>query len=355
MDNIKNQERNTGLDLFKILCMFFVIWFHYSDHGNIQLKPDDHITFNWCILAVSRIFGGICNCAFVLTTGYFLFEKKFNLEKIIKLYLQVWFYSVFCGVISYSIKTDVITIESIIKMLFPLTFNQYWYFSTYIILIIFSPYLNILINSIDKKQHILLIIMCGLFFSVLPTFKLFLWLGVKNIEIFVFLYIAGSYLKKYGVNVSKLTFGILGIFGVFIEVISIFCVKFFLKADDMFYFVWGMEKMPCIFTSLALFMYFSKIRIKENRLFNFIMVSLFGVYLFHIGRLHTMWFQIIFDNSETYNTNLMIIQIIVCSMTIFISSILIDKIRIICFETPIMEFIDKIKKQHVAKRLKQIA
>lgn len=120
MENlVSKSERSAGIDIYKILCMFFVIWFHFSDHGSVQITANDEVTFNWLVLAVSRIFGGVCNSAFILCTGYFLSTKKFNAERILKLWLQVWFYSVLCGLISIALKIEPLALSSILTILLP--------------------------------------------------------------------------------------------------------------------------------------------------------------------------------------------------------------------------------------------
>ena len=94
------KKRNIGIDLLKIICMFMVIAFHYSDHGSVSLSATAPITFNWVILATCRIWGGICNAVFMLVTGYYLSrDKKFSWKKVIRLYMQVSFFTLLCGVI----------------------------------------------------------------------------------------------------------------------------------------------------------------------------------------------------------------------------------------------------------------
>lgn len=47
MENLVSKlERSAGIDIYKILCMFFVIWFHFSDHGSVQITANDEVTFN---------------------------------------------------------------------------------------------------------------------------------------------------------------------------------------------------------------------------------------------------------------------------------------------------------------------
>lgn len=83
--SLQGNTRNYGLDLYKVLCMFMVVGFHYVDHGNTQLVRNMDITFNWNVLAFLKMFGAICNCAFMLNSGYFLYEKEFKIQNLIRL------------------------------------------------------------------------------------------------------------------------------------------------------------------------------------------------------------------------------------------------------------------------------
>ena len=340
--------RNYGLDLYKILCMFFVIAFHFSDHGKVGITCSQDLTFNWCILAVSRIFGGICNCAFMLISGYFLYQKKFKVRNIFKLWLDVWFYSVVLGLICYAIGTDVVSKKSVTEMIFPFTYNQYWFFSTYIVIYLFFPYLNKLIDNLTKKQHQGIIALGIFFFSFLPTIINTAWMvGTNNITIFLVLYLVGAYLNKYGVSVSKRKTIPLSVFFIAIEIMSLFVMRIVYRNtgfDSFTYLVWGTNKILPVLTSIALFLLFKEIRMKHTKMIAFFSSSVFGVYLFHIGRLNVFLFKILFDNSITYNTHMLLPQILIAMCSIFVAGILFDKIRIYIFEKPIVKLVDPLLK-----------
>ena len=80
------QERIYGLDLYRILCMFFVIAYHFSFHGNVTVSCAQEVTFNWAVLAIARIFGALCNGGFMLTSGYFLYRKRFRARTVFRLW-----------------------------------------------------------------------------------------------------------------------------------------------------------------------------------------------------------------------------------------------------------------------------
>ena len=113
--------------------MIWIIMFHYSDHGTLDMGTAD-VNLNWVILALACIGGGLGNCVYVIISGYMLVDKKFTVKRIIKLWLEVWFYSVTIGFICYATGITEFSLRGVVRMLFPVVFNEYWYMSAYTIL-----------------------------------------------------------------------------------------------------------------------------------------------------------------------------------------------------------------------------
>ena len=177
---------------------------------------------------------------------------------------------------------------------------------------------------------------------------MFLEYGVIKFNyMFFFLYILAAYLRKYTPekNVKNYVFGSMGILFFIIEILSIFCIRYHnLKTGnqtEFWKYIWGMEKLPCVLTSVSFFIFFANLKVKYNKIIGFISSSLFAVYLLHIGRLWKLFFRILFNNEKTFYTNLMLPQIILCSVSIFTVAILLDKVRIYVFERPLFAFFQK--------------
>lgn len=50
-------EREQWIELLRIISMFWIIAFHFSDHGTIDMVTTP-LCLNWGILAFSRLGGG---------------------------------------------------------------------------------------------------------------------------------------------------------------------------------------------------------------------------------------------------------------------------------------------------------
>lgn len=333
--------------------MFCVIMFHFSDHGVTVLKPEMPLTLNWLILSSARIFGGICNCAFVLTTGYFACEnlKSLNFKRIFKLWLEVWFYSVVLGIICYLNGIVDFNLRSLITMLLPAIYNQYWYFSAYLILIILSPFINAMLANISRQRHFNLCLILFAVFSFIPTFARAYWM-FNTLGIFVTLYIIAAYIRFYEPKIFKNhnSYLKLALLFIFLEIMSVVAIRFWdirlNRLHDIFDFVWPMDKTPVVILSAALFIWFKDLELDNlpdniKDFINYLSSSVFGVYLFHIGRLNIWLFRDIFNNGLTYNTPMLAAQMLLAAVCIFTAAILFDKMRVRFFEQPVMSRIEK--------------
>lgn len=96
------KKRNLNLDMLRILCMFFVVTIHCLGRGG--LIEGTAIKFGTVNYHLTQILNALLivevNC-FVLISGYFLCTSEFKLKKLVSVWGQTVFYSVFiCVLIS---------------------------------------------------------------------------------------------------------------------------------------------------------------------------------------------------------------------------------------------------------------
>ena len=86
------KERNSNIEILRIISMIFIVMSHYTVHSGIELTSLP-LGINRFILEVTRL-GNIGVIIFMLISGYYLIEQKsIQLKKVLKLYLQILFYS----------------------------------------------------------------------------------------------------------------------------------------------------------------------------------------------------------------------------------------------------------------------
>lgn len=339
----KSPKKQDGIQLLRVLMMFWIIMFHFADHGVTDMNVEP-LSFNWGILAFARMGGGLANAVFVLISGYFLFNKKYKIVRILKLWIEVWFYSIIIGIFCFAMRTEVFSIKNIIKMIFPVTYNEYWYMSTYFLLYFFIPFLNKGIASLSKKQYQYLLVITLFFFSILPTFSLTKWtVGSHSVPIFFCLYLLGGYIGKYNVTGFKYN-SINGICSCLVGFL-IFTSEILFKmmgSGNPFYMSWEMYKTPIIVMAIFVFLFFKNIiNYKAPKFILAAATSIFGVYLFHMGRLSSIIFKQIFNNGVTYKSYILIIQMLGAALSIMLVGVALDQCRIHFIEKPLLNRLNK--------------
>ena len=325
----RQTDRQTGIELLRIVAMFWIIMFHFSDHGVVDMDTSN-LNMSWGILAFARIGGGLGNCVFVLISGYVLCDKPFKLSRILKLWAEVFFYSVIIGSICYCLSIVEFTPKSFIKMIFPIISKEYWYMSTYVILYLIYPFLTVLINNLDRKQFEYLIFLTIICFSAIPTFAKAYWLtGTNNLSIFITLFFVGTYIKKFHISGFKrnslnyLCFVTIGIMIWISELLSKL-----IGSKNPFYFLWDMYKLPVVLMAILMFLSFNNMKLKESSVISALARTVFGVYLIHMGRLGDYLFKDLINNETVYDKPFwMLIYLIVTSVCIFMFCSIIDIIR----------------------------
>lgn len=287
--------------------------------------------------------GGVGNCAFVLISGYVLIDKHFNLKRIIKLWIEVLTYSIFLGIIAYITKITLFSYSSLISMFFPVIFNQYWYMSTYVVLILLTPFLNQLFLNISRNKFKAFIIIGLIVFSAIPTFTTRIWM-TNNIITFVVVYSIGAYMRMYDVRLyPRYNLLIALLMFVFMSgtIVAIKYINTSLHLNlNLFYWVWTMEKLPVILFAVFIFAWFKVLTVHLTSIVSFFSTSVFGVYLLHIGRLREYLFKFLFNDKEVYKTPYFLLWLIAVIICIFLICTLVDKIRIQIIERPIMKMLD---------------
>lgn len=191
------KERNIQIEVVRILAMFMIILGHAVLYGHAAESI--------------KIMGGVWTTAletfatpgtdvFVLISGYFLVKSKINIKKIIVVWLQILFYSVSLSLFMVALGISKFSYVGLLKACFPIAFNQYWFMRVYFYLILCVPFLNKLINSLQKKEYKQLILL-GIVLMVIPAsipgIALFNSDSGNGILWFIMLYLTGAYLQKY--------------------------------------------------------------------------------------------------------------------------------------------------------------
>lgn len=279
----KNKMRDSNFELLRIICMMFIFLYHYINYGGI-LNVGSY-TINKLTALFLYSGGRVGVNIFILIMGYFMIKSKFKIKKVLKMIFQVFFYSSILAVIGVHRLHANFEVISIWEYLTPTLSALYWFATYYIIVYLVSPFLNKLIKALGKSGCEKLIISGGVILSVIPTISYRITFASEFFTWFVYMYIIGAYIREYNFefknkNTAKILTLAYPIFSFLIVVISILINKYFNLNLDITHFE-GLYCLPVVVGSIAMFMWFKNLHIKENKIINFFGKTSFAVYLLH--------------------------------------------------------------------------
>lgn len=351
----RTNQRYSNFELLRIVCIFFILGFHYLYHSGLINEFDySHITPNMLFLQFFCFGGKMAINAFVLLSAYFICLSKplITWKRILKLYAEVLFYSfgVFAiltltGVADFSLKE---LCRALIK-----PFNQIgWAFAgSFIFFYMLIPVLNRLLLAINRNTHKCLIFYLLFVYTCLTTIPIVNGSGPGGyLGWFITLYLVASYIRIYNpdwTNSKKLAFLVFSAslciqwaFTIFVDFVGSkhgFVNPFFMVVDSY--------KLLAFTMALSLFLFFKNIEMKNNKFINTIAASTFGVYLIHSPShlMRKFLWNDLFHTTDYYNSNLLPIHMFGSIIIVYIVCVGIDYCRIKFIEKPFFNKLSVVK------------
>lgn len=340
------KQRNVGIDILRIVSMIFIIIIHLlMQGGTLSAYQNQGLQAGYYFLNIVYVLAycGV-NC-FALVSGYVGWQSTFRIEKIIKLWANVIFWSVGVSLILFVCNNEFFYAKEAVSMFLPLLRGRYWFFNAYFVVFMFSPLLNHLIKTLPKRTFQYFLSAVVVVFCVIPFLALgndifrmqsgfeFSWLMV--------MYLVGGYFSKYPVTIQKPYKCIVAFFGfallnfIFKYIIELITTKLLGNASHGDVFL-SYTSPVAVGEAVSLLLFFSNLKINNIKLMKFISLitpSVFSVYIIHV---HPLVFWRILKDAFTglteYNLLVSFVLIIAISVTIFVCCIALDFIRIMIFK-----------------------
>ena len=211
--NPLSSKRNSTIEILRILAIFIIILSHFSVHGGHEIDVLLQDRFRNAVLLHFFQQGNLGTNLFIILTGYFMVRSSVHPRRILQLILQVWTTSVILYIVAYLIKGQPIYTDTILYACFPITFQTYWFFTAYIVLLLFSVLLNRAIKQISQKAYRLILLFFILFYSFAPFITRIINLYHPEIRyvdyftsvviLFILLYLLGAYLRLYPLSIFR--------------------------------------------------------------------------------------------------------------------------------------------------------
>lgn len=292
--------RSSNLELCRIITMLLIVFNHVVTLGQTIDKVS--IDGNTILSLVMLLGGKFGTNVFLILGVYFLIDSEFKVSRVVRLWFQTLFYMVVLNIVGLVFFRAEITTTMWVKSLLPVIGNNYWYASSYIILLLAIPFINRAWGKITirKWQIALAIIVC----SIIPTITLngsllgdsllvdvYMKLIKRGPIWFIFVYILMKYIKENYATHKWLHAKARTYFFVFLTAYVIMFgleLVFYVKgiqgnafALDSYIKVRDMPSILCLIAAGAFFLFFKNIQIPYNKWINLIAADTFGVYLLH--------------------------------------------------------------------------
>lgn len=336
------KERDSNIELLRIVLMFMIVLFHLVIHGcdfvKIYINSYDRTGKDHVFSIITSSTAIAVNC-FVFISGYY--GIKFKAKTLISFLVQGLFYSVaaylLLGVLMFDNK---ILSVSFIKSIFPLSTTgntNLWFFGAYIGLYVLSPLINKGTDSLSKYQlGGLIIVLVYLEASHLFTGDNFFSGDGYNLYTITVIYIIARFFKRFEISIQK-PFALYILITLLLSVFITFCLS--VNRQSL---AWRITIYNCpliIFGAISFFFVFKNLKIK-SKIINKIAPLVFGVYLIHenpyVSQL--LYSKIRVINSQIDSSLLIFFVLLLIAICVFVICACIEKIRQKIFN-PLVDFI----------------
>lgn len=352
---MRMEKRHTGIELLRIVAMLMIVIMHFLSHSGNLLEPGTPFSLP---AAAGTILENLCLGAvnaYVFISGYYGSRRSYKPSKAVRLLCQIWFYSLLIPLILLLFHQQTKFQEGVygvISYLLPIETEHYWFATSFLMLMLFSPFLNQAVKFLSRKKFQIALVGIFVLFSgiksICPIAFGFDKYGY-DLPWFLFVYLFAAYAGKYDSQ------GFLAIFKenrkkaalLFLLSAGVGMVIQFLMRDlgqlipalegtCNYYFTvpYHYNAINVFAGSIGLFYLFQSMEIKEGKLAEGIRkVSglSFGVYLLHehidIRGYWYGWLKGIINRGNQSGLLYFFIELIFCVIVVFAAGILIDFLR----------------------------
>ena len=218
---------------------------------------------------------------FFLISGYFqICKSTVSVKKVVE---KTIFYSLFLQVIALILKIG--SLGSLIRSFLPIASGNWWYVSSYILLMLCSPAINEYFLKLNKKQKKIMIAFVWVFLYTLPYLFSVQCYGLERGVLF---YLLGAYIRteidfdKIRTFKQQLIMAFTLIWIIYVPIGYVYCSgeknnRLFSAIGDSIIFN-GVIIVGC---AVSLFLIFVSANPYSNKTINIIAKSTFGIYLLH--------------------------------------------------------------------------
>ena len=327
-----------------MFSMIVIVAHHYIvNSGILDVIDQQNVISGNSIFAMLFGWGGKTgiNC-FVLITGYFMCTSKITLKKFLKLLMEIEFYKIMIYMAFAISGYQSFNLVSFIKAVMPIKDITTGFTAAYLVFFLFIPFLNLLIHSMSKKQHLILISLLTGVYSIWST--LGFAVSFNYVTWFAVLYVIAAYIRMYSLPwfEKRSLWAILSVGSIIASWASVVVLMFIAQKTGRalawsYYFVNDCNKVLALITGGCIFMFFKNLHFYSKSI-NSISTATFGVLLIHANSdVMRQWlWKDILNNVGVYGTDFMVVHAVSAVMGVYIVCTVIELLRIKFIERPLL-------------------
>ena len=346
MRKLERSGRNYGIDLLRIVAMFFVVLLH-SLSGSGILDTNDPSIVNSGLYNSFWLFEIIAYGAvniFAMISGYVGYSPKVKthkFSKILVLWLQTVFWSVIMALIAKYFLSIAVSKRDIAIQMTPLIHNNYWYLTAYFCLFFFLPVIDAAVRVINVKNLKYLLVAILVMTTIgnhIFNIEFFLNSGYSVLWLAI-LYFVGAALKKCNIGKNIKPYQcVLGIIGLNLLTWFVFLLN---KDLSLFgrpiitkYTLISYLSPTVVLSSILYILWFNKLKLPNFmiKIVSFAAPGAFAAYLLNTNKYFydygRLWQQPFVGTVASWK---LLLTAVAFSMAFFIMSVLVDKLRQLLF------------------------
>ena len=335
----KKAPRQSGIELLRIIAVTLITAHHLVVHSGYPFFAEPisvrRLFFQMCYMP----FGKIGVTLFLLISLWFLANREQTVKKSCRriwlLERELLFWSFVGLTVQYLDDPQSVDVDAWLNAIFPITRNEWWYATSYIVLLLLLPFLFIGLQRLGKKIHkkfcIVLLCLWGIL-NLVPGASLDIGINVIG---FVYVTVLFTYYIWYMTPINNACAVLLVIIGSLIVfgwnfLLSVIWQICNINPSRMFNYINPIQKewsLPILAISLGIFVLFTRLRF-SSRIVNRCAQSAFAVYLIteqHYFRDEILWRHVTLES--IYHSRYAIVIALIAVIGIVAMAILLDFVR----------------------------
>ena len=326
--------------------MMSIVAHHYVVNSGL-LAADGVINSNptaihSLVLLLVGAWGKIGINSFVLITGYFMCKSSISLKKFLKLFLEVMFYRIVISCVFWITGYSAFSIKELIKIFIPIKNVSNGFTSAYLVFFLFIPFLNKLIHSLNERQHICLLLLCGFLYTFLGTVPYFS-VTFNYVSWFIVLYFISSYIRLY----PKKIYSNNAFWSIVLMIVTVLCAASviccaFVFNGNYYMFVTDSNTALAVIEAVCAFMVFNNLKIKTSSIINTLASATFGVLLIHANSdtMRSWLWGDVLNVVGVHSQGNGYLHIVLSVLGVYFVCTAIDLVRIYVIEKPVFKRLD---------------